>query len=65
MPSYRFLGINGGVDLLCHCSAVMTEGYKCLKEDDEVKFDFVEGETAKPQADKAMRLDSDRLVESN
>ncbi|ADW69943.1 cold shock domain-containing protein [Granulicella tundricola] len=53
---YGFLGRDGGSDVFCHYSAVQTDGYKSLKEGDEVEFDIIDGDSGKPQADKVICL---------
>jgi CspA family cold shock protein len=52
---YGFLGRDGGPDVFVHYSSIQIEGYKSLKEGDEVEFDIVEG-TKGPQADQVVRL---------
>jgi CspA family cold shock protein len=52
---YGFLGVQGGADVFCHYSSLQMDGYKSLKEGDEVEFDIIAGETGKPQADKVVR----------
>jgi CspA family cold shock protein len=53
---YGFLGYNGGPDVFVHFSSIDGDGYKTLKEGDEVEFDIVQGQTGKPQADKVVSL---------
>jgi CspA family cold shock protein len=52
---YGFLGRDGGADVFVHYSSIQREGYKSLKEGDEVEFDIIEG-TKGPQADQVSRL---------
>ena len=52
---YGFLGRDGGADVFVHYSSIQLEGYKSLKEGDEVEFDIVQGSTG-PQADQVNRL---------
>jgi CspA family cold shock protein len=52
---YGFLGRDGGPDVFVHYSAIQIDGYKSLKEGDEVEFDIIEG-TKGPQADQVIRV---------
>jgi CspA family cold shock protein len=52
---YGFLGRDGGADVFVHYSSIQSDGYKSLKEGDEVEFDIVEGSKG-PQADQVVRL---------
>ena len=52
---YGFLGREGGADVFVHYSSIQSEGYKSLKEGDEVEFDIIEG-TKGPQADQVFRI---------
>ena len=52
---YGFLGREGGADVFVHYSSIQREGYKSLKEGDEVEFDIIQG-TKGPQADQVFRL---------
>ena len=54
---YGFLGRDGGPDVFVHYSAIQLDGYKSLREGDEVEFDIVDGEKG-PQADHVNRLKS-------
>ena len=49
---YGFLGYEGGADIFVHYSAIQGDGYKSLKEGDQVEFNVVSGSTGKPQADQ-------------
>jgi len=55
---HGFLSRDSGPDVFCHFSAIQKDGYKTLKESDEVTFDVVQG-TKGPQADmvKPSKLD--------
>jgi cold shock protein len=46
---YGFLGRDGGPDVFIHYSAIASEGYKSLQENDQVEFEIVQGEKG-PQA---------------
>ncbi|MBF7097738.1 cold-shock protein [Alkalibacter mobilis] len=46
---YGFLSTEDGGDVFVHFSALMMDGYKTLKEGQEVSFEIVEGEKG-PQA---------------
>jgi len=52
---YGFLGREGGADVFVHYSSIQIDGYKSLKEGDEVEFDIIEG-TKGPQADQVVRV---------
>jgi CspA family cold shock protein len=52
---YGFLGRDDGPDVFVHYSSIQLDGYKSLKEGDEVEFDVIQG-TKGPQADQVMRL---------
>jgi CspA family cold shock protein len=52
---YGFLGRDGGADVFVHYSSIQREGYKSLKEGDEVEFDIIQGAKG-PQADQVARL---------
>src|SRR5271167_4013090 len=52
---YGFLGREGGPDVFVHYSSIQNDGYKSLKEGDEVEFDIIEGAKG-PQADQVVRL---------
>ena len=51
---YGFIGREDGPDVFVHYSAIQLDGYKTLKEGDEVEFDIVEGQKG-PQADSVVR----------
>jgi CspA family cold shock protein len=51
---YGFLGREDGPDVFVHYSALQAEGYKSLKEGDEVEFDVIQGDKG-PQADQVVR----------
>lgn len=48
---FGFLGRADGPDVFVHYSSILTEGYKSLKEGDEVEFDVIQGNQG-PQADQ-------------
>jgi CspA family cold shock protein len=54
---YGFLGREEGSDVFVHYSSIQIDGYKSLKEDDEVEFDVIQGEKG-PQADQVARRKS-------
>ena len=41
---------NGGEDLFAHYSAIQTQGFKVLQENQEVTFDVVQGQKGKQAA---------------
>ena len=51
---YGFLGRENGADVFVHYSSIQHEGYKSLKEGEEVNFDVVQGDKG-PQADQVVR----------
>lgn len=53
---FGFLGREGGADVFVHYSSIQSDGYKSLKEGDEVEFDIIEGSKG-PQADHVARID--------
>jgi cold shock protein len=52
---YGFIGREDGPDVFVHYSAIQLDGYKTLKEGDDVEFDIVQGQKG-PQADSVTRL---------
>ena len=52
---FGFLGRESGPDVFVHYSSIQLEGYKSLKEGDEVEFDVIQGSQG-PQADKVNRI---------
>ena len=52
---YGFIGREDGPDVFVHYSSIQLDGYKTLKEGDEVEFDIVQGQKG-PQADAVIRL---------
>ena len=52
---YGFIGRDDGPDVFVHYSAIQLDGYKTLKEGDDVEFDIVQGQKG-PQADAVIRL---------
>ncbi len=51
---YGFLSRDGGPDVFVHFSSIQTEGYKSLKEGEDVVFFIVQGDKG-PQADDVIR----------
>ena len=47
---FGFIGREDAPDVFVHFSAIQSDGYKTLKEGDEVEFDIVEGQKGQ-QAD--------------
>ena len=52
---YGFIGRDDGPDVFVHYSAIQLDGYKTLKEGDDVEFDIVQGQKG-PQADAVIRM---------
>jgi cold shock protein len=52
---FGFLGREGGADVFVHYSSIQSDGYKSLKEGDEVEFDIIQGSKG-PQADHVVRV---------
>lgn len=51
---YGFLGRENGPDVFVHYSSIQLDGYKTLKEGDQVEFDVIQGDKG-PQADNVIR----------
>jgi CspA family cold shock protein len=52
---FGFLGYEGWADVFVHYSSIQSDGYKSLKEGDEVEFDIIQGSKG-PQADHVVRI---------
>lgn len=55
---FGFLKSDGIKDVFCHFSAIQSNGYKSLKEDELVEFDIEQG-TQGPQAANVLRIKPD------
>ena len=53
---YGFLKHEGGPDVFVHYSAIQLEGYKSLREGDDVEFDIETGTSGKQQAARVSRV---------
>jgi CspA family cold shock protein len=54
---YGFVGREDGPDLFVHYTSIQQDGYKTLREGDQIEFDVVEG-TKGPQADQVVVVKS-------
>jgi CspA family cold shock protein len=52
---YGFIGREDGPDVFVHYSSIQSDGYRSLKEGDDVEFDIVQGQKG-PQADQVQRM---------
>ena len=52
---YGFIEVEGAKDVFVHYSAIQQEGFKTLKEGDEVEFEVVEGQKG-PQAANVVKI---------
>ena len=52
---YGFIAREGDPDIFVHFSAIQQDGYKSLREGEEVEFDLVESDRG-PQAQRVVRL---------
>ena len=52
---YGFIEHESGKDVFVHYSAIQSEGFKSLKEGEEVQFDLVDGPKG-PQAQNVIKL---------
>lgn len=53
---YGFIEVEGQKDIFVHYTAIQQEGFKTLKEGENVEFDVVEGQKG-PQAANVVKLD--------
>ena len=58
---YGFLGHEDGPDVFVHYSSIQHDGYKSLKEGEQVAFDIIQG-TKGPQADQVVRVAAVKLA---
>jgi CspA family cold shock protein len=61
---YGFLGHDGGNDVFVHFSSIQKDGYKSLKQGEEVVFDIVQGAEGF-QADRVIRQTKSTTSEAN
>ena len=52
---YGFIGRADGPDVFVHYSAITSEGYKSLQENDQVEFEIAEGQKG-PQAANVVKV---------
>jgi len=52
---FGFIEQDGGADVFVHYSAIMMDGFKTLKQGQDVEFEIKEGEKG-PQAANVMKL---------
>ena len=53
---FGFIQREGGSDVFCHFSAIQSEGFKTLKEGQDVEFEVVESEKG-PRASNVLTVD--------
>lgn len=53
---FGFLTSDEGPDVFVHYTAIRSEGFRALKDDEEVEFDIEIGPTGRPQAANVQRL---------
>ena len=61
---YGFLGRDDGNDVFVHFSSIQKDGYKSLKQGEEVVFDIVQGAKGS-QADRVVRQTKPATSEAN
>jgi CspA family cold shock protein len=64
VKGYGFLGHEGGNDVFVHFSSIQKDGYKRLKQGEEVVFDIVQGAKGF-QADHVIRQTKSTTLEAN
>jgi CspA family cold shock protein len=47
---YGFIAVDGGQDVFVHYSAIQSDGYRSLDQDQRVEFEITQGQKG-PQAD--------------
>ncbi len=47
---YGFIAVDGGQDVFVHYSAILTDGFRSLEQDQRVEFEISQGQKG-PQAD--------------
>ena len=53
---FGFIQQEGGPDIFCHFSAIQSEGFKTLKEGQDVEFEVVESDKG-PRASNVLTVD--------
>ena len=48
---YGFIAVDGGQDVFVHYSAIQTDGFRTLEQDQRVEFEITQGQKG-PQADE-------------
>jgi len=51
---YGFITQDGGKDVFCHFSAIVSEGYKSLNEGDAVEFEVTQGNKGEQAANVSL-----------
>ena len=60
---YGFLAREGGADVFVHYSAIQENGYKTLREGEQVEFEIKMGPRG-PQAENVVKLESGQQAQS-